>query len=254
MNSSSPPRSPGPVHLVFGATGGIGSELGRTLARRGSTLILAGRHRDRVDALAAEIGGEPQVVDVLDPDQTETFFTDVVRRHGRIDGVAHCVGSVLLKPAHRTTLAEWSETLAVNLTTAFCVVRAGAKVMSSGGSIVLVSSAAARAGLPGHEAIAAAKAGVIGLTLSAAASYASKGLRINCVAPGLVRTPLTRGITSQEVSLKASLAMHALGRLGEPADVANLIAWLLGEESGWVTGQVFGVDGGLATVRTRVSA
>ncbi len=254
MNPPSPQRPFGPIHVVFGATGGIGSELSRTLARRGSTLILTGRNRDRLAALAREIGGEPHVVDVLDPEQTEAFFAEVVGRLGRIDGVAHCVGSVLLKPAHRTTLQEWSDTLAVNLTSAFSVVRAGAKLMSSGGSIVLVSSAAARTGLPAHEAIAAAKAGIIGLTLSAAASYAGRGLRINCVAPGLVRTPLTKGITDQEISLKASLAMHALGRLGEPADVAAMIAWLLGDESRWVTGQVFGVDGGLATVRPRVSA
>ena len=123
--------------------------------------------------------------------------------------------------------------------------------MTAGGSIVLVSSAAARVGLPNQEAIAAAKAGVIGLTLSAAATYASRGVRVNCVAPGLVRTPLTARITANESSLKASIAMHALGRVGEPADVAGAIDWLLGPESSWVTGQVLGVDGGLATVRTR---
>lgn len=116
---------------------------------------------------------------------------------------------------------------------------------------MLVSSAAARIGFANHEAIAAAKAGVIGLTLSAAATYASRGLRFNAVAPGLVRTPMTERITANESAAEASIAMHALGRLGEPADVAGLIAWLLDPRNSWITGQVFGVDGGLASLRSR---
>ena len=114
-----------------------------------------------------------------------------------------------------------------------------------GGSIALVSSAAARTGLANHEAIAAAKAGVIGLTLSAAATYAPKQVRVNCVAPGLVQTPLTGRITGSATASEASRAMHALGRLGEPDDVASALEWLLSPGNAWVTGQVLGVDGGL---------
>jgi NAD(P)-dependent dehydrogenase (short-subunit alcohol dehydrogenase family) len=123
--------------------------------------------------------------------------------------------------------------------------------MKQGGSIVLVSSAAARVGLANHEAIAAAKAGVIGLALSAAATYAPRGIRVNCVAPGLVRTPLTSRITENEAALKGSLAMHALGRIGEASDVASAMEWLLDPAQAWVTGQVIGVDGGLASLRPR---
>ena len=108
---------------------------------------------------------------------------------------------------------------------------------------------AARAGLSNHEAIAAAKAGVIGLTLSAAATYARQHIRINCVAPGLVRSPLTRKLTESEAALKASTNMHPLGRIGEPSDVASALAWLLDPEQSWVTGQVLGVDGGLSSLR-----
>jgi NAD(P)-dependent dehydrogenase (short-subunit alcohol dehydrogenase family) len=151
-----------------------------------------------------------------------------------------------------TSESDWQATLTSNLTTAFATVHAGVKsMMETGGSIVLVSSVAARIGLANHEAIAAAKAGIIGLTLAAAASYAERGIRVNCVAPGLVRTPLTARLTANEASLKASAAMHPLGRIGEPSDVASAMAWLLDPAHGWITGQVFGIDGGLATLRMR---
>ena len=118
--------------------------------------------------------------------------------------------------------------------------------------MVLLSSAAARIGLANHEAVAAAKAGVIGLTLSAAATYARARIRFNAVAPGLVRTPLSAGLLANELAAKASVAMHPLGRLGEPEDVARAICWLLDPHNDWVTGQVLGVDGGLADVKARV--
>jgi NAD(P)-dependent dehydrogenase (short-subunit alcohol dehydrogenase family) len=249
---SSPDPDATPVYLVFGATGGIGSCLSRRLAARGARLVLAARDADRLRALAGELGAEPYPVDATRFDDATACAEAAVQRFGRLDGVASCVGSLLLKPAHSTTEAEWMATVATNLTSAFAVLRAAAKAMTApGGSVVLVSSAAARVGLMNHEAIAAAKAGVIGLTLSAAATYAPRGIRVNCVAPGLVRTPMTTRLTANEASLKASTAMHALGRVGDPADVVGAIEWLLGPDSGWVTGQVLGIDGGLATVRPR---
>lgn len=122
---------------------------------------------------------------------------------------------------------------------------------ATGGSIVLVSSAAARVGLTNHEAIAAAKAGVIGLGLSAAPHMHLGGSGSTAWPPGLVRTSMTARLTANETTLKASTAMHALGRVGDPADVAAAIDWLRGPDSAWVTGQVLGIDGGLATVRSR---
>ena len=174
----------------------------------------------------------------------------MVSEYGQLDGLVNCVGSILLKPAHRTSEQEWRATLAANLDTAFAAVSAGSAAMrKNGGSIVLLSSAAARGGLANHEAIAAAKAGVEGLALSAAASYARSGIRVNVVSPGLVRTPLAEPITNNPASEKASLAMHPLGRLGEPEDVARAIAWFLAPEQSWVTGQVLGVKGGLGSIR-----
>lgn len=232
---------------IIGAAGGIGSALARRLDAGGHQLLLIGRSAERLAPLAEELSCPMAVADAIDAESLRLALNAA----GPLQGIVNCAGSILLKPAHLTTDSEWMDTLQTNLTTAFNVVRAGARLMmQTGGSIVLCSTAAARIGLANHEAIAAAKAGVIGLTLSAAATYAGRNIRINCVAPGLVDTPLASKITGNEAALKMSLSMHALGRAGKPAQVASMIAWLLDPENDWVTGQVFGVDGGLGTLRS----
>lgn len=242
-----------PAYLVFAATSGIGTALARRLAGGGATLTITGRDSDRIASLARDVGVAYAVVDATDFDAVDLCVREAAERTGRLDGVINCAGSLLLKPAHLTRADEFAATIAASLTTAFAVTRAAARTLGElgGGSIALVSSAAARTGLANHEAIAAAKAGIIGLTLSAAATYASRNVRVNCVAPGLVRTPLTRRITGSPSAEQASIAMHALARLGEPDDVASALAWLVAPENAWITGQVLGVDGGLGTVRAR---
>jgi len=245
-----------PVHLILGATGGIGSTLARQLAATGASLVLAARNAEALEALGAELGATTVLVDATVPADVDRAMETAVQTFGRLDGAANCVGSLLLKPAHLTRPEEFDDVLAVNLRSAFSLVRSATRAMMNnrepaGGSIVLVASAAARIGLANHEAIAAAKGGIISLTLSAAASYAAKGVRVNCVAPGLVRTPLTARITGSAAAEQSSVAMHALGRLGEPGDVANAIVFLLDPANSWITGQTLGVDGGLGTLRSR---
>jgi NAD(P)-dependent dehydrogenase (short-subunit alcohol dehydrogenase family) len=233
--------------VIVGASGGIGSALARRLRQHGAEPVLVGRSAEKLTRLSEELQAPMQVVDAANGAELEAALAALAP----FQGTVNCAGSLLLKPAHLTSESEWSEVLTANLTTAFHVVRASARsLMTTGGSIVLCSTAAARVGLANHEAIAAAKAGVIGLTLSAAATYAARNIRINCVAPGLVETPLTAKITGNEAGLKTSLALHALGRIGKPEQVASAIAWLLDRENDWVTGQVLGVDGGLGTVRS----
>ncbi len=243
----------GSVVLVVGAAGGIGSALCRRLASKAATLVLAGRDEAKLRQLQEEVGGEVLGLDARDFTAVAAAATAVAERHGALDGAVNLAGSILLKPAHATSSEEFEETLATNLRTAFALVRGVAPVMGrmKGGSIVLMSSAAARVGLANHEALAAAKAGVAGLALSAAATYAPRKVRINVVSPGLVRTPLAARLIATDAALKVSESMHALGRIGEPEDVAGMIDWLLDPAQGFITGQVFGVDGGLGTLRPR---
>lgn len=233
---------------MFGATGGIGSALCRNLTDTGHRVVAAARNGDALASLGTEVVAHE--LEEMSFDAIETCLRSATElADGSLAGVANCVGSLLLKPAHITTEEEWRSTIDANLTSAFGVVRAAGKVMRKGGSVVLCSSAAAQTGLANHDAIGAAKAGVEGLVRSAAASYAPRGLRINAVAPGLVETPMTVGLTSSEAVLDASRTLHALRRIGQPEEIARAIAWLLDPLNSWVTGQVWGVDGGLAHVR-----
>lgn len=238
------------AYLVMGGTGGIGSEVVRGLTEAGAHVLAMARDESRLDELARETGAAVVAADASDFDAVEQAATQAKEQWGRLDGIVNCVGSVLLRPAHMTSAAAWRETLSKNLDTAFAAVRTGGKLLGDGGSVVLVSTAAVRSGLPNHEAIAAAKGGIEGLVRSAAATYGPQGIRFNAVAPGLVRTPLTERITGNERAAEASRSLHVMGRFGEPAEIASAIVWLLDPAQGWVTGQILGVDGGLGSART----
>lgn len=227
-------------YLIIAAGSGIGQSLAQHL-RLGGHEVMTTARSDRTIA-------PDYLLDASDFDAVDAVFAKV----GKVDGVVNLAGSLLLKSAALTSRSQYDATITASLTTAFATVRAAARHMTEGGSVVLLSSAAALEGLANHEAIAAAKAGVIGLTRSAAASYAGQNLRINAIAPGLVETPLTAGLVGSDAGRRVSESMHALGRLGKPEDVARAIAFLLDPQNDWITGQVLGVDGGLSRVRPKL--
>lgn len=244
-----PEESSKQVVAILGAYGGIGSALARQLVAEDYAVVLGGRETQKLESLANELDAIGVEVDAREFDQVDEFLSRAAGA-GQLTGVVNCAGSVLLKPAHLTTRAEFDDVIETNLTTAFAVVRSSAKQLRrQGGSIVLLSSAAADVGLANHEAIGAAKAGVAGLAISAAASYASRNIRVNAVAPGLVASGATRRIVENVKALEASIRLHPLGRIGQPEDVARLIAWLLDPQNDWITGQVIQLDGGLASLK-----
>jgi NAD(P)-dependent dehydrogenase (short-subunit alcohol dehydrogenase family) len=221
-------------YLIIAASSGIGQATVKLLEENGHSVFTTARDTSKIAPDA--------ILDATDFQAVEEVF----KQAGHIDGVVNCSGSLLLKAAHLTSKEQYHAVIDASLTTAFATVRAAGKDMNKGGSVVLISSAAAMDGFANHEAIAAAKAGIIGLTLSAAASYASMNLRVNAIAPGLIETPLTASLTGNEGARKFSEAMHALGRLGKPQDVARAIVFLLDPANDWITGQVLAVDGGLS--------
>ncbi len=234
---------------ILGATGSIGSAIARRLSGKGRGVLLVGRNEDKLSALSQELGQPYVCVDFTTSAALEDALKEDANANGGFTGLVNCIGSVVLKPAHATSDDEFRQTLETNMFTAFATVKAGSKLLREhGGSIVLFGSAAAEIGIQNHEAIAAAKAGVIGLARSAAATYAPYNIRVNVVSPGLVRSEMTRRIWENPASAAASSSLHALGRLGEPDQVASLATWLLDPENNWVTGQVIGIDGGLGHV------
>lgn len=237
--------------IIGGVTGGIGSALATLALEAGWQVAgysLSGGEAGSVEGLAQLVPA-----DVRDPQQVVNAIQTCARSLGGVDAYVHAIGSVFLKPAHQTKDDEWREVMAVNADSAFFAVRALVPLMrsSGGGSWVFFSTVAKQIGLANHEAIAAAKGAVEGLALSAASTYASIGIRCNVIAPGLVATKATRSLLASDVARKVSEKMHPLGRTGTAAEVASLAFWLSSDQAGWVSGQVFTMDGGMSSILPR---
>ncbi len=245
-----------PVALVSGARGGIGAELVARLRSAGHRVAAVGRDATTLAAVAADAH---LAFDTTTPEGAAGAIAACRTQLGTAPTLlAHCVGSTLIAPLHRTTPAHYREVMRVNLDSAVYMLQAWVEAMRAagdagqGGAAVFASSVVARIGVANHEAIAAAKGGVEALVRSAAATYAPLRLRINAVAPGMTETPMTASMLRVDAMRDGAGKQYPLGGVQAAAQVADAMAWLLSEGAARITGQVIAVDGGFTTIRPLV--
>jgi NAD(P)-dependent dehydrogenase (short-subunit alcohol dehydrogenase family) len=225
--------SPTQVALISGGARGIGAGIAERLAADGWRVVIA--DRDPVDAPP---GIRAVACDVADEAAVTALIAEVAAREGRLDGLVCNAGTNIRKPLADLTLAEWSHVLATNLTSSFLLVRAAeTHLRATRGAVVTIASTRAHMSEPNTEAYAASKGGLVALTHALAISL-GPDVRVNCISPGWI-------FTKGEAPRPADHEFHPAGRVGEPADIASLAAWLLGPESRFVTGAEFIIDGGV---------
>lgn len=220
--------------VVIGGNTGIGKSLVEILERKGATVYAYSRT------------SPDRILDVRDTFDSIPDFPET------IDGLVYCPGTINLKPFHRLTVADFQQDYEVNVLGAVKVLQASLKGLkkSPSASVVMFSTVAVKMGLGFHASIASAKGAVEGLVRSLAAEWAPNKIRVNAIAPSLTDTPLATQLLGTEEKKEASNKRHPLGRYGKPGEVAAAAAFLLSDESGWMTGQIIHIDGGMSSVKT----
>jgi len=239
------------IVLITGASGGIGRALARQLHTQGLRVAVVGRDADRL----ADVDADVRIAaDTTEPEGAALALAACQEALGAAPSLlAHCVGNTLIAPLHRTSAQAYREVMRINLDSAVFMLQAWvAALQGKPGAAVLASSVVARIGVANHEAIAAAKGGIEALVRSAAATYAPQGLRINAVAPGMTETAMTANMLKIPAMREGAGRQYPLGGLQSAEQVADVMAFLLGDGAARLTGQVIAVDGGFTTVRPLV--
>ncbi|MBI4636863.1 MAG: 3-oxoacyl-[acyl-carrier-protein] reductase [Candidatus Rokubacteria bacterium] len=241
----------GRVAIVTGASRGIGAAIAASLADHGAAVVVSGRDADRLEravkemeATGASVHGV--VADVAKREDADRLVDAAKQRFGRIDILVNNAGITRDGLLVRMKDDDWDSVMDVNLRGAFLMTRAVAKAIirqKSGGRVINITSTAGAMGNAGQANYSAAKAGLIGLTKAAARELAHWGILVNAVAPGLIETDMTASISA--AAREALMAQIPLGRVGTPGEVAEMVRFLAGDGAGYITGQVFHVNGGL---------
>ena len=234
--------------LVTGATGGIGEAIARVLHSRGAAVVISGTRAERLESLAADLGDKCFVAaaNFSEPDAPDALVKAATEAAGGVDILVNNAGLTRDNLAMRMKDEEWQQVIDVNLSASFRLSRAVLRGMmkSRWGRIVTITSVVGATGNPGQANYAASKAGLTGMSKALAQEVASRGVTVNCIAPGFIETPMTDVLSDDQ---KATLLDRIpSGRLGLPDDVAASVAYLASEEASYVTGQTLHVNGGMA--------
>ncbi|MGA3305948.1 MAG: 3-oxoacyl-[acyl-carrier-protein] reductase [Stellaceae bacterium] len=240
----------GKTALVTGASGGIGGSIAKMLHGAGAKVMLAGTRKPALDALQAELGERAFVAtaDLADPAAGDTLIKAAEASMGQLDILVNNAGLTKDGLALRMKDEDWAKVIEVDLTSGFRLARAALRGMMKRrwGRIIGIGSVVGATGNPGQVNYAAAKAGMVGMTKALAAEVASRGITVNCVAPGFIASAMTDGLPAEQ---KERLAVAIpMGRIGTPEEVACCVVFLASDESRYVTGHTLHVNGGLAMI------
>ena len=240
----------GKTALVTGASGGIGAEIARVLHAAGATVALSGTRVGPLETLAAELGGRAHVLacNLSDVAEVEGLVKRAAEAMGSVDVLVNNAGITKDGLAMRMSDEDWQSVLDVNLTATFRLCRAAVRGMMKArwGRIVNISSVVGTTGNGGQVNYAASKAGMVGMSKSLAAEVASRGITVNCVAPGFIETAMTDKLNDAQRA--AILGAVPAGRMGSPQEIAAAVLYLASTEAGYVTGATLHVNGGMAMV------
>src|SRR3954470_21186854 len=240
----------GQTALVTGASGGIGGAIARALHRQGATVALAGTREAALAALVEELAGRAHAVpaDLADPAAPDRLLREAEAGMGRVDILVNNAGITRDSIALRLRDEDWQAVMDINLTAAFRLTRAALRGMirRRHGRVISISSVVGITGNAGQANYAAAKAALIGMTKSLAAETASRGITVNCIAPGMITTPMTGKLGNEQRGRIA--AAIPMGRFGTSDDIAAAAIYLASAEAGYITGQTLHVNGGMAMV------
>jgi NAD(P)-dependent dehydrogenase (short-subunit alcohol dehydrogenase family) len=245
-------RLAGKNAIVTGAGSGIGHAIAVAMAREGAQVAICGRDHEKLDRVATEIGAAclPVTADVGNLQDVNALIAATLERFGKIRILVNNAGILLPGTAESHTEAEWDQTFNTNVRGMWLVTRAALPHLraAGSGSIINVGSVLSHLGARNRVAYAASKGAVLAMSRAMALDHAAENIRVNCICPAIVETEMVAAFQMDEAARQQRVAMHPLGRFGQPEDIAGLAVFLASDESSWITGAAYNVDGGYSAM------